>query len=97
MTADLKKRIHPVPGIKPVVMPCWRCGLEITHQACEPLELAELVFRATLLFDRAWLPVKHSHVFSLCPDPPPETEHFWQDRARREAWKAAHRAKGPSA
>lgn len=93
MTVDLGARglVLPIPGQRPLLAPCVLCGLLVQHVAVGPRSRAKLLFRAREMGGRVYAPRKHATT-NTCPDPPPETETFWTDDVRREAWKTARRS-----
>lgn len=92
MTQDLKTKLVVDREAAPVTLPCSLCGEHLPHHAVGPLKLARLCYRATVMFDRVWLPVGHSNPL-MCPDPPAATASFWSNDIRREGWKREHRAR----
>lgn len=74
-----------------MIIPCCLCGEDVLHGAVEGRD-AETAFRAQEdAFDVVWVPLKgHAHPVD-CPDPEVETEKFWHNRERRDAYKAQRR------
>jgi hypothetical protein len=94
MTLDVGRQVHAVRHLGSLLMPCALCGATLPHSAVEPQAIARLIFRASERFGRVWIPLAHSKA-GLCPDPGPETVHFWTDDERRESYKRARREASP--
>lgn len=96
MPVDVKNRVRVVRD-GALTLPCSLCGTSIPHQHVEPFQVARRIYRATVVGDRAYVPLAHSAA-GFCPDPGPRESALWAERTfdakreEREAYKTARRS-----